>query len=161
MVRKPQSDGTIGINRKAGHRFEFLERLECGIALTGTEVKSLREKAVSLDEAYARILGGELWLFDAHIASYRFGYGANHLPTRRRKLLVHARQLRKLVAATKQKGLTLVPVRMYFNERGMAKVEIALAQGKGKSDRREDLKAKDHRREMDRAMRRGGRGGRS
>lgn len=116
-------------------------------------MKALREKAVSLDEAYARIIDGELWLLDAHIAMYRFGLGENHHPTRKRKLLVHSRQLRKLVAALKQKGLTLVPVRMYFNDRGIAKVELALARGKGKADRREDLKAKDHRKEMDRAMR--------
>jgi SsrA-binding protein len=154
MKKKPVHDQTVCRNRKAAHRFHVEEKLECGIVLTGTEVKSLRARDASLDEAYARIADGELWLIGFHISPYKYGTTDNHEPTRRRKLLVHARELQKLKARTEQKGLTLVPLSVYFNDRGLAKVSLALARGKSQADKRQDLKTRDDRREMDRAMRR-------
>jgi SsrA-binding protein len=155
MAKTASSDNnTVCRNRKATHRFEIVAKLECGLALVGTEVKSIREKQVSLDEAYARIENGELWLVGAHIGMYRHGHTTSHEPLRRRKLLVHRQELRKLKPKVEQKGLTLVPLRIYFNERGLAKLTLALARGKRQADKRESLRARDQKREMDRAMRR-------
>jgi len=154
MGKKADPDKTICRNRKAAFRFQILEKLDCGIALLGTEVKSLRARTASLEEAYARIENGELWLINFHIAPYRFGHTQNHDPMRPRKLLLHARELRKLKPKVQQRGLTLVPLRVYFNERGLAKVTVALAHGKTSWDKRQDIKTRDHRREMDRAMHR-------
>ncbi len=154
MAKKTVPDRTVCRNRKATHRFHILEKIECGIALVGTEVKSLRERAASIEEAYARIENDELWLVGCHIAAYKFGHTRNHEPQRRRKLLVHAREIHKLRPKTEQKGLTLVPLAIYFNERGVAKVSLGLAVGKKVADKRQDLKARDHKREIDRAMRR-------
>jgi SsrA-binding protein len=154
MAKKPTPDNLICRNRRAAYRFQILERIECGIALRGTEVKSLRNGAASIDEAYARIEDGELYLIGCHIAAYKYGHELNHEPLRRRKLLVHARQIDKLKARIDQKGLTLVPLKLYFNERGVAKVVLGLVRGKRFTDKREDLKARDHKREIDRAMRR-------
>lgn len=154
MAKKTAPDRTVCRNRKATHRFYILEKIECGIALVGTEVKSLRERAASIEEAYARIENDELWLVGCHIAAYKFGHTRNHEPQRRRKLLVHAREFHKLKPKTEQKGLTLVPLAIYFNERGVAKVLLGLAVGKKVADKRQDLKARDHMREIDRAMRR-------
>lgn len=154
MRKQADSDRTICRNRRATHRFEILERLECGLALRGTEVKSLRDRAVSIEEAYARIESGELWLIGAHIAAYRHGQTCNHDPLRRRKLLVHGRELRKLKQRVEQKGVTLVPLSVYFNERGIAKLSLGLARGKSMSDKRQALKARDDRREVERAMQR-------
>lgn len=141
-------------NKKASFRFELLERLDCGVVLLGTEVKSLRTQGASLDEAYARIDNGELWLIDFHIPAYKHGHTVNHEPMRRRKLLARAREVIKLEQAVRLKGMTIVPLRVYFNERGIAKVTIALARGKNVRDKRQDLKSREHRREMDRAARR-------
>jgi SsrA-binding protein len=154
MAKKATPDNIVCRNRKAAHRFQVLERLECGLVLVGTEVKSLRDRNASIDEAYARIEDGELWLIGCHIATYKFGHDRNHDPTRRRKLLAHAQQIQKLHARVELKGLTLVPLMIYFNERGVAKLSLGLAQGKRLADKREDLKARDHQREIDRAMRR-------
>ena len=154
MPRKTTADNAVCRNRKASHRFQILETVECGIALLGTEVKSLRERAASIEEAYARIEGGELWLIGCHIAAYKFGHTRNHDPLRRRKLLVHARELRRLKPKVEQKGLTLVPLALYFNERGVAKVSLGLARGKRRADKRQDLQRRDHQREIERAMRR-------
>ncbi|MBI4718348.1 MAG: SsrA-binding protein SmpB [Planctomycetes bacterium] len=154
MTKRATDVRPVCQNKKALARFELLERLECGIMLLGTEVKSLRTQASSLDEAYARFERGELWLIGFHIGAYKFGHTGGHDPRRQRKLLLHARELRKLRPRLEIKGLTLVPLRVYFNERGLAKVTVALARGKNVRDRREDLKAKDHQREMDRATRR-------
>lgn len=154
MAKKPPQDNTICRNRKALHRFVILEKLECGIALTGTEVKSLRDRNASIGEAYARLDGGELWLIGFHIASYKFGHTQGHEPLRRRKLLVHAREIRKLQTKVDQKGFTLVPLAVYFNQRGVAKVSLGLARGKRQSDKRFDLQARDHQREISQAMRR-------
>ena len=154
MAKKKADDNTICRNRKAGFRFQVLEQFECGIVLRGTEVKSLRDRAASIDEAYARLEQGELWLIGAHIAAYKFGHAQNHDPYRRRKLLLHARELRKIKPKIEQKGLTLVPLRLYFNDRGIAKLALALACGKSVGDKRQTLKAREHKREIERAMRR-------
>ena len=154
MAKKGTPDNIICRNRRAAYRFQTLERIECGIALRGTEVKSLRNGAASIEEAHARIEGGELYLVGCHIAAYKFGHELNHEPLRRRKLLAHARQIDKLKIKIEQKGLTLVPLKLYFNERGIAKVALGVVRGKRLSDKREDLKARDHKRDIDRAMRR-------
>ena len=154
MSRKTAQDYSICRNRRAAHRFEILERIECGIALQGTEVKSLRDRAVSLEEAYARIERDEVWLIGCHIAPYSHSHTLNHDPLRRRKLLLHARQIRKLKPMLDRRGLTLVPLRLYFNDRGIAKIVLALAQGKKVADKRQALKQREHRREMERATRR-------
>ena len=154
MAKKTTPDNLVCRSRKAARRFQVFEQLECGIALAGSEVKSLRERAVSIEEAYARIIDDELWLIGCHIAAYKFSQAEDHQPLRRRKLLVHASELRRLNVKVEQKGLTLVPLKVYFNSRGVAKVSLALARGKKFADKREDLKARDHQREIKRAMRR-------
>ncbi|MDO8631281.1 MAG: SsrA-binding protein SmpB [Phycisphaerales bacterium] len=153
-MSKPPANETVCTNRKAGFRFEILEKIECGIALLGSEVKSIRDRNASIDEAYVRIDGEELWLIGAHIAPYTFANTQNHEPLRKRKLLVHKHEIRKLRPKVEQKGLTLVPMRIFFNTRGLAKVTIALARGKTLGDKRQTLKTREHKREMDRAMRR-------
>lgn len=152
--KQPQDHSTICRNRKAGFRFEFIEKFECGIMLVGTEVKSLRTGQVSLEEAYARLERDEIWLIGCHIGPYSHGTTQAHESLRRRKLLLHAREIRKLKPQVEQRGLTLVPVRMYFNDRGIAKITIALARGKSLSDKRQSLKTKQDKRDMDRAMQR-------
>lgn len=151
---KTSANSFVCRNRKATHDYELLEKLECGIVLTGTEVKSLREKNASLSESYARIENNELWLIGFHIASYKHGVIAVHDPTRRRKLLAHTRQIRKLEYAVAQKGFTLVPLSVFFNKDGFAKVEIALARGKARADKRESLKTRAARRDIQQEMRR-------
>ena len=154
MPKQRAADNTVCRNRKATFRYEILQTLECGIVLLGTEVKSLRERTASLDEAYARISRGELWLVNFHISSYRFGHTTNHDPKRRRKLLLHARELRKLKPIAEQEGKTLVPLQVYFNARGLAKVTLTVARGKKVADKRQALKTRDDQREIQRAMRR-------
>lgn len=154
MARKASSDNTVCRNRRATHRFQILETIECGIVLAGTEVKGLRERTASIEEAYAYIVDNELWLIGSHIPAYRFSHSQNHEPSRRRKLLVRARELVKLRQRVEQKGLTLVPLNVYFNDRGIAKLTLGLARGKNTSDKRQELQARDHQREIDRAMRR-------
>ncbi len=154
-MAKPQQKSTPRVrNKKATHQFELLEKFECGIVLTGTEVKSLRAGGCSLDESYARHKDGEIWLIGCNIPPYSHGSDTNHEPTRARKLLLHKQQIRKIAPKLKTQGLTLVPVDIHFNERGLAKVTIALAKGKKQTDKRQDLKKKDAKRDMDRAMRR-------
>ncbi len=144
----------IAENRKARHRFEVLDTLECGIALVGSEVKSLRNGKLSLDEAYARVRGGEVWLVGADIAEYTQASVWNHEPKRPRKLLLHKRELEKFAAQAHEKGLTLVPLKMYFNDRGVAKVLLGLCRGRKTHDKREVLKKADARRQIERAVRR-------
>lgn len=144
----------VAENRKARHRFEILERLECGVALLGTEVKSMRSGKVSLDEAYARVKDREVWLVGCDIPEYKQAGVWNHPPKRPRKLLLHRRELEKFADKAQQKGLTLVPLRMYFSARGIAKVELGLCKGKKLHDKREDLKKRDTHRDIERAMRR-------
>lgn len=139
---------------RARFQYEILETLEAGIALLGSEVKALREGKAQLQEAYARFRGGELWLLKCHVPEYRHGAYANHEPTRPRKLLLHAHELRKLHARVAQKGLTLVPLRLYFNEKGLAKLEIAVARGRKIYDKREAIRKREAQVDMRRASRR-------
>jgi SsrA-binding protein len=143
---------TISDNRKARHRFEILEKVECGIVLIGSEVKSLREGKISLDEAYVRVIDGELWLVGADIAEYRQASFWNHKPKRLRKLLVHQRQLDRLAGQAFEKGLTLVPLRMFFNARGLVKVVVGVGRGKKLHDKRQSLKDADAKRQISREM---------
>jgi SsrA-binding protein len=155
--RKPgQPVKNIAENRKARHRFTVIESMECGIALVGSEVKSLRNGKLSLDEAYGRVKGDEVWLIGCDIQEYANASLWNHDPKRPRKLLMHRREVGKFAQRAKEKGLTLVPLKMYFNERGVAKVVMALCRGKQLHDKRDDLKKATMKREMDRAMRRKG-----
>jgi SsrA-binding protein len=144
----------IAENRKARHRFEVLETLECGIALVGSEVKSLRDGKVSLDEAYGRVRSGELWLLGCDIPEYTQATIWNHDPRRARKLLVHGSELRKFAGQAHEKGLTLVPLKVYFNERGIAKILMGLCRGRKLHDKREVLKKAVVQRDLQRAMRR-------
>lgn len=143
---------TVAQNRKARHDYTIEETLEAGIALTGTEIKSVREGHVNLQDAYARIERGEAWLVGAHVAPWSGGNRYNHEPRRDRKLLLHRTQIDQLAGKTRAKGLTLVPLAMYFNDRGRAKVQLGLARGKKNYDRRRDIAARDARRDMDRDM---------
>ena len=154
---KKAEEGTgkpIAENRKARFKYEILDSIECGIILVGSEVKSLREGKLSLDEAYGRIREGEPWLIGADIAEYKQASIFNHAPKRPRKLLVHKRELKRFLGKAHEKGLTLVPLKMYFNERGRAKVLMALCKGKKLHDKRETLKKADTQRDIARAMRR-------
>jgi SsrA-binding protein len=138
-------------NKKARHDYHIIEVIEAGMVLVGTEVKSLREGRANLKDSYARIRNGELYLVQAHISPYSHAHYDNHDPERVRKLLVHKRELKRLTGKTQEKGLTLVPLKIYFKE-GKAKVELALASGKKSYDKRETLKRKDQKREMERAI---------
>lgn len=159
---KPNADGDvirdICRNRRAFHEYDVMERLECGVVLTGTEVKSLREAHASLEDAHAKIEGGELWLIGSDIPEYAMGNQMNHKPKRARKLLVHRREIAKFAGRASERGFTLVPLRMYFkNDR--AKVELAVCKGKQTHDKRQDLKKKDADREIRRALTQRRRGG--
>jgi SsrA-binding protein len=150
--KRKAAPGDVATNRQAGFRFHLLEKLECGIVLTGTEVKSLRQGAAQLKDGYAGIRDGELWLHNVHIAPYGPAAQANHDPERPRKLLLHRRELERLAGKVNERGLTLVPTRMYFSG-PHAKVEIALARGKDVRDKRESIRERETRREMQRALR--------
>ena len=141
----------IAENRRARHDYHLLERLEAGLTLTGTEVKSLRAGQATLQRAFADIRDGEVWLVGAHIPEYAQGNVANHDPDRDRKLLLHRREIDSLLGKVREKGLTLVPTKLYFKN-GRVKVEIALARGKEQRDKRRDLAERDARRQIDRAM---------
>lgn len=153
-MAKQESPKTICRNKKATHRFDVVEKIECGIILAGTEVKSLRNGRGSLDEAFARMRNGAIWLYGFHIPPYEHGTVNGHLPLAARKLLLHRREIAKWETKVAQKGMTLVPLAVYFNERGKIKVKLALAKGKTLGDKRETMKERDAKREMDRAMRR-------
>jgi len=154
MAKQPPTTPVIK-NKRARFNFEILEKFECGIALTGSEVKSLRDGKASLEEAWAAIRDGEAYLRDCTIQPYPQAGYAQHEPTRPRKLLLHRREIRRLHQQVTQKGLTLVPIRILFNDRGLAKCVIGLARGKKLHDKRQDHKKRDAEREMKRAMRRG------
>jgi SsrA-binding protein len=141
----------IAENRRARHDYHLLERLEAGLTLTGTEVKSLRAGQGTLQRAFADIRDGEVWLVGAHIPEYAQGNVANHEPDRDRKLLLHRREIDSLLGKVREKGLTLVPTKLYFKN-GRVKVEIAVARGKEQRDKRRDLAERDARRQIDRAM---------
>jgi SsrA-binding protein len=150
--KRKAAPGDVATNRQASYRFDLLERIECGLVLTGTEVKALREGSAQIKDGYAAIRDGELWLHNVHIPPYGPAARENHEPERDRKLLVHRRQLERLLGQTREKGLTLVPTRLYFKG-PHAKVEIALAKGKDVRDKREGIRARETKREMERALR--------
>ena len=141
----------IAENRRARHDYNLLERFEAGIQLTGTEVKSLRDGRVTLAQAYADVRDGEVWLVGAHIDEYAQGNVANHEPERDRKLLLHRREIDSLIGAVQQRGLTLVPTRLYFKN-GRAKLELALARGKEQRDKRRDIAKREADRQIERAL---------
>jgi SsrA-binding protein len=150
--RKRKVDpGDVASNRRARHRYEILESFEAGIELVGSEVKSLRSGKAQIAEAYAAVEDGEVWLRNAHIPPYEPAAALNHEPERPRKLLLHRREIDRLIGSTQEKGLTLIPTRMYFKG-ARAKVEIALARGKDVGDKRRAIKDREQRREMERAM---------
>lgn len=153
MAKAPSASKTVALNRKARHNYSIEDTLEAGIQLAGTEVKSLREGGVQITDSHAGEMGGELWLFNAHIPEYHGGNRFNHEPRRPRKLLVHKRELNRLIGAVAREGMTLVPLALYFNPRGIAKVELGLAKGKKKWDKRETEKARDWQREKGRLLR--------
>ena len=142
----------VASNRKAFHNYSIEEKIEAGLILKGTEVKSLREGRVNLREAYATVVQGKAVLHNCHIGEYSHGNIMNHEPLRTRGLLLHKKQIQKLTRQVQQKGLTIVPLRIYFNIRGTAKIELGLARGKKHYDRRESVKKREAGREMERAM---------
>jgi len=139
-------------NKKSSHEFEFLEKFIAGIQLTGTEIKSIKAGKASLVDSYCYFHAGELYLKGMHVSEYWWGTYNNHDPKRDRKLLLHKKELIKLERKSAEKGLTIIAIRLFINERGLAKLEIALSKGKQDFDKREDIKKRDHKREMDRAM---------
>jgi SsrA-binding protein len=151
--KKKAAAGDVASNRYARYRYELMEKLECGVALQGTEVKALRESGAQLKDGYAAIRDGELWLHSVHIPPYAPASRENHEPERPRKLLAHRREIERMQARVKERGLTLVPTRVYFAN-GRAKVEIALARGKDLFDKRQSLREKEMKRDMDRVTRR-------
>ena len=155
MAKKDEDDGlkVICRNKRALHEYHISDTLECGIVLTGTEVKSLREAQASLEDAYGKIEGGEVWLLGSDIPEYSMGNRLNHKPKRPRKLLLHRREIAKFAAKATQRGFTLVPLRLYFKQ-GRAKVELAVAQGKKTHDKRQDQKKAEAQREIRKAMHR-------
>jgi SsrA-binding protein len=149
--KRKAAAGDVATNRQAGFRYHLLEKLECGIVLQGSEVKSLREGAVQLKDAYAEVQDGEIWLRNMHIAPYGPAARQNHDPERPRKLLLHRKEIERLIGKTAERGLTLVPTRIYFNG-PRAKVELAVARGKEMHDKRRSIKERETRREIERAM---------
>ena len=141
----------IADNRKARHEYQLLERVEAGLVLTGTEVKSLRAGRATLGQAYADVRDGEAWLVGLHVPEYGQGNRANHEPTRSRKLLLHRREIDRLYGQVREKGLTLVPTRLYFKD-GRVKTELALGKGKDLRDKRRDVSERDAKRDIERAL---------
>jgi SsrA-binding protein len=151
--QKPRAFKVIADNRKARFNYEIGEVVEAGIALTGTEVKSLRQGRANIAESYADAKGGEIWLVNANIPEYLQASRFNHAPKRPRKLLLHRRQINKLAAAVDREGMTIVPLKLFFNDKGRAKIEIALGRGKKLHDKRESEKKRSWERERGRLMR--------
>ncbi|WP_296705214.1 SsrA-binding protein SmpB [Algoriphagus sp.] len=151
MAKPSKFDKIINIkNKKASFQFEFIEKFVCGMVLKGTEIKSIREGKVSLTEAFCIFLKGELYVRQMHIAPYSMAASYNHVAVRDRKLLLSKKELDKLETKSEEKGLTIIPVRIFINDRGLAKMEIALGRGKKLHDKRHDLKEKDAKREIQR-----------
>jgi SsrA-binding protein len=151
-AKRKVSSGDVASNRYASYRYELLERLECGIALTGTEVKALRAGGAQLKEGYVALRDGQLWLHGVHIPPYAPAARENHEPERDRRLLAHRREIERLAGRVSERGLTLVPTRIYFRH-GRAKVEIALARGKDLYDKRESIRKRDVTRDIQRELR--------
>jgi SsrA-binding protein len=150
--KRKTAPGDVATNRQASFRFNLLEKLEAGMVLTGTEVKSLREGRAQIKDGYATVEDGEVWLHNVHIPPYAPASRANHDPERDRKLLLHKRQIERLIGQTAEKGLTIVPTRIYFSGPN-AKVELAVARGKDRFDKRESIRSREMQREAERAMR--------
>ena len=150
-MKTDDKEKNITVNRKARHEYTILQTFEAGIALQGTEVKSLRQGKANLVDGYAKIENGEMWLVSVHISEYTQGNINNHDPVRSRKLLLKKSEIRKLIGKTKEKGLTLIPLRLYFKN-GKVKVELALAKGKKVYDKRRDIAKKDFQREQERRI---------
>jgi SsrA-binding protein len=149
--KRKAAAGDVATNRQAAFRYHLLDRIECGIELQGSEVKSMREGGVQLKDAYAEVRGGEVWLRNMHVAPYKPAARENHDPERPRKLLLHRGEIERLIGKTSERGLTIVPTRVYFSG-SRAKVEIAVARGKDAYDKRRSIKERDQRREIDRAL---------
>lgn len=143
---------TVAVNRKARHNYLITDTFEAGLVLTGTEIKSIRAGKANLSDAYARVEKGEAWLVGAHIAPYEAGNRWNHEPKRDRKLLLHRTEIDELMGRASAKGLTVVPLRLYINDKGRAKVELGLARGKQLHDRRREIAERDARREVEREL---------
>ncbi|HUW84370.1 MAG TPA: SsrA-binding protein SmpB [Phycisphaerae bacterium] len=152
MVKQASPAPPRIINKKARFNYEIIERVEVGIMLRGSEVKSVRNGQVSLEEAFARIDAGEVFLYGCHISPYEQAGSQNHDPARPRKLLLHRREIKRLIGRVREKGQTLVPLGLYFNSRGLAKVDLALAKGKRSYDKREHIRKRDQERDMARAL---------
>jgi SsrA-binding protein len=157
-MAKERVEKQVATNRKAFHDYAIEEKIEAGIVLKGTEVKSMRDGRVNLRDAYASVEHGEVILHNCHISPYSHGNIMNHDPLRPRKLLLHRKEINKLLGKTQQKGLTLIPLRIYFSARGQAKVELALARGKRQYDRRAAIQEREAGRELERAMKSGRQG---
>jgi len=155
--RNTVAGNIVAQNRKARHDYEILDTWEAGIVLSGTEVKSLRDGKASMRDSYARIRNGEMILYNLHISEYSKGNYANHDPVRPRKLLLHRREIRKLYGSIEEKGLTLIPLKIYFTAKGLAKVQLGLARGKKLYDKRKAIAERDMKRDMDRNLHRKGR----
>jgi SsrA-binding protein len=149
--KRKAAPGDVATNRQASYRFDLLDRLECGIVLTGTEVKALRSGTAQIKDGYASIRDGEVWLYNVHIPPYGPASRDNHDPDRPRKLLAHKREIDRLTGKIQERGLTLVPTRIYFSG-AHAKVEVALGRGKDRFDKRESIKAREQRRDVERAL---------
>ena len=152
MASQAGQDRTIATNRRARHNYEILETQEAGLVLRGTEVKALRAGLVNFKDAYATVRNGEMWLLGCHISPYSHGTDANHDPERDRKLLLHRKEISRLTGKVAERGLTLIPLRLYFKG-GRAKLEIGLARGKKLHDKRSALRERETKREMDKAVR--------
>ena len=151
MVNNPRGDRTVITNRRARHEYFIEDVFEAGIVLKGSEVKSIRNSKANLQDSYARLINGEVWLFGMHVLPYEFAHSVRLDPLRQRKLLLHRREIARLEKDTQEQGITLVPLKVYFVD-GRAKVEIAVARGKARYDKRQTLAARDAKRETERAM---------
>ena len=152
MRKKKDQQGPVAVNKKAYRNFEFIDKFEAGLSLLGTEVKSLRDGTADLSGSYARIENEQCWLVGAGIAQYQQAGDRQHEPTRKRKLLLHKTEIRRIRTKLEQRGFTLVPLRIYFNDRGLAKIELALAKGKRQYDKRKTITERDQKRDIDRSM---------
>ncbi len=152
LRKSKYKQGQAAVHKKAYRNFELIEKFEAGMSLLGTEVKSLRAAQANLDGSYARISGDECWLVGATIAHYQQAGVNNHEPTRKRKLLLHRAEIHRIKIRLEQRGFTLVPLRIYFNGRGLAKIELALARGKRQYDKRKKITERQQKRDIDRSM---------
>ena len=153
IAADPETEKVVITNQKARHEFFILETYEAGIVLKGTEVKSLRNGDANLNDAYALVKNGEVWILNMHISPYEQGNIYNHDPERKRRLLLHKREIDRLAVRVEEKGLTLIPLRVYFNARGIAKCQLGVAKGKRQADKRETIKKRDWQREQARLLR--------